>query len=66
MESITGIIQQIAKENNTTPESVIYDMECAIDHAWQTNSNIREMFTQKPTYKEFIQKLADVVSMYDK
>ena len=53
------IINEIAKNNNVTPQEVQSDMEYAIDYAWSTNDVIREMFDYlKPTPAEFILKIA--------
>ena len=56
-----SIIEQVAKQNNTSPENVRREMEIVIDYAWDNNSTMRELFKNKPSPEEFILIIANGV-----
>jgi len=60
MKTTEEIIEQIARENNTTPDEVEREINLAIQHAWE-NGGLKKLFPERPTIEQFIAMVVDQI-----
>lgn len=72
MKDFQKILEKIAKENGTTPEQVLLEMQQAIDEAYRNrNEKTKPMWdmltysTGRPTAETFVQQMAELLKEKD-